>query len=69
MLALCGVSLVIGALVALGITRQLLRSLAASEPAEAAAQVTQMASGDLRASIRARYPDSMLAAVAHMQTG
>ena len=67
MLALCGVSLVIGALVALGITRQLLRSLG-GEPAEAAAQVTQMASGDLRASIRARYPDSMLAAVAHMQT-
>ncbi len=66
MLVLCGLSLLLGVGVALWISRQLLHSLG-GEPAQAAAVVTRMASGDLRETIVARYPDSMLSAVAQMQ--
>ncbi len=66
MLVLCGLSLLLGVGVALWISRQLLHSLG-GEPAQAAAVVTRMASGDLRETIVARYPGSMLSAVAQMQ--
>jgi len=66
MLVLCGLSLLLGVGVALWISRQLLHSLG-GEPAQAAAVVTRMAGGDLRETIVARYPDSMLSAVAQMQ--
>jgi methyl-accepting chemotaxis protein len=67
MIVLCGLAILIGGSVAFFITRGLIRSLG-GEPDEAANVITRIAGGDLSRSIPATHPDSMLAAVAEMQS-
>ena len=67
MIALCGLAILIGGGVAFFISRGLIRSLG-GEPDAAASVIARIASGDLSRSISATHPDSMLAAVAEMQS-
>jgi methyl-accepting chemotaxis protein len=67
MIALCGLAILIGGGVAFFISRGLIRSLG-GEPEAAAGVITRIASGDLSRSIPVTHPDSMLAAVAEMQS-
>ena len=66
MIVLCGVAIVLGASIATFIARGVNRALG-GEPAEAAAMVRSIASGDLSASIHTDDPQSMLGAMENMQ--
>ena len=68
MVALCALAILLGASIAFQITRRLSRSLG-GEPDEAARVVEQIASGNLTTPISPSHPESMLAAIARMQTG
>jgi len=67
MIVLCGIAILIGTGVAVYITRGLTRALG-GEPNEAAEVITRIAGGDLSFPVNTSHPDSMLGAVAQMQT-
>ena len=66
MVALCALAIALGAAIAYGITRHLLRSIG-GEPAEAVNVISRIAQGDLHTQVPVSHPGSMLAAVSTMQ--
>lgn len=66
MVALCALAIALGAAIAFGITRHLLRAIG-GEPAEAVNVISRIAQGDLHTRVPVSPPGSMLAAVATMQ--
>ncbi len=66
MIALCAFAIALGAAIAYGITRHLLRSIG-GEPEEAVEVFSRIAQGDLHSQVPVSHPGSMLAAVATMQ--